>query len=286
MDFLADQLLYYNFRHYKELGMASVAERLRDERRRRGLRIETIADDLRISARYLSAMEAGEWEQLPEGFVGRAFVRQYARVLGLDASEIEDALSGLRKAPEVKIETVVLQRATIHVPPMPVPLKRKHSIERWLLSVAALVAVVWGCSFLYAGWQKWRTVDTLARTEEVAKPPAAPAAPAPTVPVPVMANVASDTLADGSMLEIAAAEATWVEVTVEGRRVFSGVLEPGQVRRFPSAQARLLIGNAGGVSVRRKGQDIGPIGPRGQVRVVKLSDESYEIEMPRRPQSD
>jgi cytoskeletal protein RodZ len=282
--------------------MQSLGTRLREERLKRGLELAAIAEDLRISSRYLRAIEEGDWDQLPEGFFGRSFIRQYAKALGFNPAGIEAEISVLQQDQPVEAPPVLVvpQRLDIHVPPLPVAHRGMHSFQKLLVSLAVLVAVIWGCSFLYERWQSWRVVE-LARveggtTEPVGEPPAPRTAAPQMQPAGgeapgsgLLANVTASQGDPGAAvtLEISALETTWVEVTSEGRRVFSGILEPGQVRQFPGVQAaRLLIGNAGGVSVRRKGQDIGPIGPRGQVRVVKVSEQSYEIEPPRGPQSD
>ncbi len=44
-----------------------------------------------------------------------------------------------------------------------------------------------------------------------------------------------------------------------------------------SEKIRLLIGNAGGLDVSLNGKPIGPIGPRGQVRIVELTPNGFQI---------
>jgi hypothetical protein len=42
----------------------------------------------------------------------------------------------------------------------------------------------------------------------------------------------------------------------------------------------MKVGNAGGLDVRWNGKAIGPIGPRGQVRVVLFTPENFQILAP------
>src|SRR5512139_3110952 len=65
--------------------MASFGEKLRREREMRGVSLREIADGTKISLRFLQALEDGRFEVLPGGLFPRAFVRQYASYLGLDA---------------------------------------------------------------------------------------------------------------------------------------------------------------------------------------------------------
>ena len=47
--------------------------------------------------------------------------------------------------------------------------------------------------------------------------------------------------------------------------------------------AKMVVGNAGGIAVSKGGRDIGPIGPRGQVRTVNITPETVEIVDPKKP---
>lgn len=75
--------------NFDELGAA-----LRTERERRGLRIEDVADHLKISARQLRALEEGDAAALPHPAYARGFIRSYAAYLGISPDEIHNALNG------------------------------------------------------------------------------------------------------------------------------------------------------------------------------------------------
>ena len=83
-------------------------------------------------------------------------------------------------------------------------------------------------------------------------------------------------------IEIAATEETWISVTPDGKEVFSGILEPAQVRTLGAHDTALIkIGNAGGLSVRLNGKPIGPIGPAGQVRTLIINKNGFQIVEPK-----
>ena len=63
--------------------MASFGENLRRERELRGVDLRDIADATKISVRFLQALEQDRVDVLPGGIFPRAFVRQYAKELGL-----------------------------------------------------------------------------------------------------------------------------------------------------------------------------------------------------------
>src|SRR5947207_6190982 len=63
------------------LGLASI-------RRNRGLSLEQISQSTKISTRSLQAIEAGEFKKLPGGIYNTSYIRQYARAIDFDESEI------------------------------------------------------------------------------------------------------------------------------------------------------------------------------------------------------
>jgi cytoskeletal protein RodZ len=70
-------------------------EHLKRERELRGVSVEEISAATRISTRFLEAIEADQWDQLPGGVFNRGFIRSIARYLGLDEDNLvaEYALS-------------------------------------------------------------------------------------------------------------------------------------------------------------------------------------------------
>src|SRR5947199_1808030 len=63
------------------LGLASI-------RRNRGLSLEQISQSTKISKRSLQAIEEGEFKKLPGGIYNTSYIRQYARAIEFDESEL------------------------------------------------------------------------------------------------------------------------------------------------------------------------------------------------------
>src|SRR5215475_6069668 len=68
--------------------MASIGATLRREREKRKLDLEQVSRELKISTRFLEAIEAEDFDRLPGGVFAKSFVRQYARMLDLDEEEV------------------------------------------------------------------------------------------------------------------------------------------------------------------------------------------------------
>ncbi len=60
---------------------------LRRARERRGLTLDAIAEQTKVSASHFSGLERGDLSRWPSGIFRRAFVRSYALAVGLDPEE-------------------------------------------------------------------------------------------------------------------------------------------------------------------------------------------------------
>jgi cytoskeleton protein RodZ len=185
------------------------------------------------------------------------------------------------------------------------------------LSLAGLVGVLMACSGFYAWWMRPKEVAAAKPVPVVQNVPqpqqdvrrAIPPAPQPSSEIPaqpsspagpialavssqnpppasaptvqVTAEAQTQTTIDGInhvVLNLAATEKTWLSITSEGKRLFSGFLEPSQTKTLTGVDAaRMTVGNAGGIEVRLNGKPIGPIGKSGQVRVVVFTRDNFEV---------
>ena len=68
--------------------MADIGDKLRSAREAKGLSIEDIEKTTKIQGRYLTAIEQNDFEKLPGDFYVRAFIRQYAQIVGLDGKKL------------------------------------------------------------------------------------------------------------------------------------------------------------------------------------------------------
>jgi cytoskeleton protein RodZ len=83
------------------------------------------------------------------------------------------------------------------------------------------------------------------------------------------------------VLILSATEKTWLSISSNGKKIFSGILEPRQSKTLTGTEdATLKVGNAGGIEVLWNGKPIGPIGPRGQVRTIQFTPENFRILSP------
>ncbi len=262
--------------------MTSVGEILRRERQAQGREMCEIAEDLCITQRYLRAIEEDDIKSLPGTFFYKSFVKQYASLLNLDEKELQPGVDELTAIEE----PLPLPGANPkyhplrEVDPIVADSNRRYFSDRRVgLSVAALALVLLGCSGFYTWWNKASRGSTVQATRQQT---------VPTIPVvstkPPVVDVTTETGPDGVnhvVLNLSATETTWLSITSEGKNIFSGILEPSQTKTLRASDvAKMKVGNAGGLDVRWNGKPIGPIGPRGKVRVVLFTPENFQILAP------
>src|SRR5579863_7552693 len=295
--------------------MTSVGEILRTARESQGRAIAQVAEELCITQRYVISIERDEIANLPGFFFYKSFARQYAAFLGVDEKLLEPGLSAAAGPQEPSFPpegnaSEIRQQAPIRaLDPLVVDTNRRYFSDRRLgWPVAGLIAVMVLCSGIYELWSRvpQRGVAQVATgaqalpvTAPVPQPVAAaqPAAAAEPVVQPetlavplegaaVTQSPAVDVSAttDGLgrvVLSLSATEKTWLSITSNGKKIFSGILEPSQSKTLTGAEnATLKVGNAGGIEVLWNGKPIGPIGPRGQVRTVRFTPENFQILSP------
>lgn len=68
--------------------MADIGDKLRSARKAKSMSIEDVEKITKIQRRYLTAIENDDFDQLPGDFYVRAFIRQFADVVGLNGKEL------------------------------------------------------------------------------------------------------------------------------------------------------------------------------------------------------
>jgi len=289
--------------------MTSIGETLRRERLRRGWDLERVAAETKITPHLLEAIEADQFDRLPGGVIGRNFVRQYARMLKLDDDEL---IARFRKQfeepaavpPEPPPEPV----ASFQVPPLEDFLARLGPGSS-LSAFIWLVVVILVCSGAYGLWQRARrtaaAVPTVAAARkavlpsapEVSKQVFRPAevsdtgiirAPEPPAPKPIAAVPAASSQQQGIVpatmrVALTATEPVWVSIKSDGTHAYSGTLDEQQTREFDAShKMTVLVGNAGSLEVSLNGRPVGPIGPKGEIRLLVLTPAGAHV-VPRTP---
>jgi transcriptional regulator with XRE-family HTH domain len=92
-------------------------------------------------------------------------------------------------------------------------------------------------------------------------------------PSPTLAPILTATLGgvpavplDRVLLNITVTERTWARIVVDGKQEFEGQLAGGQVLQYQGQTSiTIVVGNAAAFKINYNGQDLGPLGGRGEI---------------------
>ena len=122
---------------------------LRARREARGLSVEDVVSQLKITAAHIGAMEAGDLSAMPHLTYARGFLRTYARFLGVPAADLDAALASLGPTQSTVTRRVMEPDASA----------RPRMDTRWVGIVLSLVVAV------AIGWAIWHfgLIDLITR---------------------------------------------------------------------------------------------------------------------------
>ena len=121
--------------------MASIGEQLRSAREDKNLSLEDAANDVKISKRYLEALEEGNYSIFPAQVYVKGFLYNYSRYLELDPKSILEQYNKLTIPDNEKVENSIPRGRA----------QRRVARKRVVMLVIVLVFVIL-CLISLAWW--------------------------------------------------------------------------------------------------------------------------------------
>jgi cytoskeleton protein RodZ len=282
---------------------------LRTAREAAGFSLDAVAQQLKLHPRQVRAMEDGDFAQLPGRTFVRGFVRNYARLLKLDADTVLAALPG--GSDDSGLAAPTLHATAPSIGELPESQYSRPTWTRWAIPLTLVAIIAAGAAYeMLRPQAPSRSTPTTAREPAVeptpapasAAPPgaastplpnpvaAAPETPASNLPTPIAppsspsgpapgASLPPATGATAAVKEEGARELvlsfrdhSWTEVREKsGRVLLSAMMTPG-TRQALSGQGpfELVIGNAADVSVTLDGKPVDLV-PHTRQSVARLT---------------
>lgn len=247
--------------------MERLGEQLRRAREARGLSIEQIEEITLINARHLEAIERGALNTLPRPYI-RAFVREYASVVGLDPAEV---LKGFdeREAERTRQGTPSPQAApaapeTPRSEPVATRVLGSSTVRiagvAAVLVIGAIALVVLNEHGPVPGVREIPFGNVIREAEQRSSPPPQPAPAAPVT-------------ADSLTLAVAVTDTLWMQVAVDAAPAREYLARPG-FRTSWKARDRFVVtvGNMRAATWTLNGTRLGPLRKTGNIaRNVELN---------------
>jgi len=224
--------------------------KLSEARRQRGWSLEEVADRIRIRREFLAALEEMNVKLLPGKAYALAFLRSYARELGIDEHAIVD---------QFQDESALTREDAVKQIRNPSSKPRRERPWMW----AAGLVVVAG---LFVGWRAW----DVSRTSEQEPAAAAVSASGATV-----APGSTEPPATRRIVEVRALTAGWLEARGPDGTVFlSRTLQAGDVYRPDASPGWTLHARDGGAfELFVDGTPAGSLGTLGMPVLGRSIDE-------------
>lgn len=236
--------------------MSNLGQILRSKREERGITIKDVEKVLSIRAKYLEALEAGDYEVIPGEVYVKGFLRNYANYLGLNVEEIVQLYKG-EKQSEANTETNMMEeRSRVS--------KAKSAKGPGLalsIGLAVLLFIAGISYFLYPQLIQKKNPDT------VQVPPinTAPAPQAPSVQTVPPSNITNQT-PQNVKLSVKATADCWMRVLADGTETFEGILKNGDIKTWQAKnKIEIILGNAGGAEITYNDQPQAILGGSGEV---------------------
>jgi cytoskeletal protein RodZ len=283
------------------MSITTFGAHLRREREARKVSLDDVAKSTKISKRHLSELEEERFKDLPGGIFNKGFVRAYAKHLGLnEEAMVAEYVEAEAKAniqptttPPIAMETQKLMAS------MAVAKEREESVRgsdpaARVLTAAVAIAVFLGIGGYAYKYYEERNSGTARAAEQSPAPqahrvptktpapianttattiaqqaPATNVAVTPSTNTPLSATATSDATQAGVHVELRAREASWMQVSADGRAPVEMTLSANESKKF-YAQKQLVMkfGNAEAVEVVKNGKILPPFAPGTKTQTV------------------
>lgn len=239
-----------------------VAEILKQAREGRNLTLKDISKKTRISEKFLEKIENGVYDFAPEPYV-RAFIRSYARVVGLNPNEVikefENEIASLKPAVEKK-ETVQIQ------------FDFSSFVSEnilWIIGAFVLILVI---VFIFIGVEKEEKKPIERKSFETAVEEISKIGQAKNIEQKTTSEI------DSLDLRIISTDSVWFSVIIDSAQVKEFLMPPNSSLTLKAKNNfNFTIGNAGGIKLILNGHELEQVGKKGAVvRNYVISREKLE----------
>ena len=238
--------------------MSSLGQELKRERELRAVSLEEIANQTKISLRYLQALENDKLDILPGTFFIKGVLRAYAKCLGINEN---DCLNKYHEEIIFREDAQEQERRRDEF----VPLQPKKRRGLWLaLPAAAFLGLIVLAAYMLI-FRPGRVEPPVIRRPAV-QVDAKPAVPESDLsPAAQAKDLAAETAE--LKLELRFTSETWVQVVADGQILIDGLKGAGQTASCVARQDIIIrTGNAGGIAYTINGRPGKALGAPGEVK--------------------
>lgn len=262
--------------------MVEIGATLKKAREEREISLAEVEEAIKIKRFYLEALEKEEFEELPGLVYAVGFLKNYARYLKLESSEIAELTQALKDRLSSSTNNNVQSEAKkvrVNRPGRSIIFLVRQKI--WpLATILIIVALLVFLMALGIMGDQMKNPTSTITTNVVPNNMENSVGPSLKNETSVIDNTGNNTentinnSVDNANEEAPGLEVKkiklklvankgncWMSIKVDGKEVFSGTLQQGEERTFFGKEKIFIhLGNAGGVEVIKNGESLGYIG--------------------------
>lgn len=255
--------------------MAQIGELLARIRSKQDLSLHDVEQATKIRIKYLQALEAEEYDQIPGQVYVIGFLRTYCRYLGLDAETIVN---------EYKQQEQNLEELTADEQPADIDMHQSGKSKKVYLGAIAgfiLIGMLVLTTAMLLGNNGNSVPTPVVTPDEIdtpvivdKQPSASPKDDQQSIDREQEQQDADNAKQETALpeegiygeIKVAEAKRCWVRISIDQKEVFSGtIIGPFLKTVSGKSDMHVVFGNAGAVSVTINGVDAGKIGQAGEV---------------------
>ena len=230
----------------------SIGSDLKSARTAAGLTLEQVAEKTKLRTSLVAAIESNDFSLCGGDVYARGHLRVLANLYRIDSTYLLELFDQTFGVTETALDDLAETTSR--------NLDRRISISWKSLSGIAAVALL---GAVVVSNQLPSNQENVLAPEKSSTASESSATPSQSQSLPAVASVD-----EGVTVRLTVVRSySWISVTAaDGSSLFTGQIEKGEVREFKDPQVlRLVIGNAGAVSVNVNGKDQGISGAIGEV---------------------
>lgn len=240
--------------------MPTLGQELKRLREERGINLHQIADATHIGVRFLQAIENDSYDILPGGIFNRAFVRKFAKYVGLDE---EQALALYERQLEEMGGEESPRASYLRADEF----EEKQPGNSWLLSgimFLLLCAGAWAAAQYFKGQQQHNANNggALTLSSPTPEPSPTPTPDTSAAPAAPEASPATTTTPppNGLLIQLTATTSEcWISVKPDGLNTEQALLQAGETKEFTANEKVLMnLGNYPALSIKVNGRPLNP----------------------------
>ncbi len=243
--------------------MNKMENNLKKIREKKKLSLAQVSKETKIHPEILKALEESEFDKIPNHVYVRSFIKKYASYLGLEPQPIIENYNSVHKS--VNEQLLYVEKKKLRFDYM----KILFIIKVFLISVLAIIVIYLVANFIrhiiYRPVTKQEVI-----TEQIPKP-------TEVIPPEIFQPEDVAERMQPLMLTIKTKNDVWLQIKVDGRKIFQNVLTKGSKEEWQAEKNfEIWTGKAEQIEIYLNGRKLDSLG-KGVVRGILITHEGVEL---------